>query len=443
MTTQSKHLLGLLGRFLLGLCFSGLWLLSGCQPSFSQNLNRDLEILDFLKDTVRENYYDPTYRGIDLNAHFKSFEGKLKKSKSDQESMMILAAFLLALDDSHTNFLPPAFEQQLDPGWEMMMMGESCVITQVDAQSDAEKQGLKAGDIVLSIDGVKPLRKDLWKIEYLFRYLNPLKVRQLIVQSPGQAPRMVTVAVRTEKYKRLTEDDFLSRYKKERQRNVKLVYPLTDEIGLWKIPDLVNYDDKELELLLTKIKSYKKLVLDLRGNNGGLSSVTASVIGCLFNRELKIYTVKDRKNNKPSFAKPHKKGAFEGELVVLVDSESASGAELIARIVQLEKRGRVIGDRTAGMVMRSLTFGGSYTTPTLVFFSSRYAAQVSVADLIMTDGTSLESVGVKPDELLVPQPVDLANKRDPVLARAAAIFGVVIDPVKAWSLLAPSALSVR
>src|SRR5262245_47031994 len=233
MTIRFKDALCLRSHLLTVLFFLGLWLFSLCQSSFSQNLRRDLQILEFLKDTIRENYYDPKYRGIDLNTHFKSFEGQLKKSKSDPESMMILAASLLAFDDSHTLFLPPAFEEQLDPGWTMMMIGESCVITQVDPQSDAEKQGLKAGDVVLSIDGVKPLRKDLWKIEYLFRRLNPLKVRQLVVQSPGQASRAVTVAVRSEKFRGPTEDDFSRRHKQGRQQNAKMVYSISDDVGLW------------------------------------------------------------------------------------------------------------------------------------------------------------------------------------------------------------------
>lgn len=441
MTNQTQGALRLPSHLLIALFFFGLWLLGLCQSSFSQNLRRDLEILEFLQDAIRENYYDPSYRGIDLKAHFKSYEEKLKQSKSDQESMALLAACLLAFDDSHTRFLPPAFEEQLDPGWEMMMMGETCVIIQVDPQSDAEKQGVRVGDVVISIDGVKPLRQDLWKIEYLFRYLNPLKVRRLVVQTAGQAPRTVTAAVRTEKFHKPTEDELIRRYQKARDRNVTMVYPLSAEVGLWKIPDLVNYDDKGIEQILEKIKGYKKLVLDLRGNHGGYATISSVVFGCLFNRELKLYEVKDRKGRKPSFTKPHKKGAFEGEIVVLVDSRSASGAELIARVLQIEKRARVIGDRTAGKVMRSQTFSDRYfISPTAVVrFSAWYGVQVSISDLIMTDGKSLESVGVQPDELLLPQATDIANQRDPVLARAAMILGATLDPVKAGALLAPLA----
>jgi C-terminal processing protease CtpA/Prc len=414
-----------------------LWLYSLYQLSFSQNLRRDVEILDFIDSTIRNYYYDPAYHGIDLDAHFKSFREKLKRSKSDQESMVLLAASLLEFNDSHTNFLPPAFEERLDPGWTMMMIGESCVITKVDPQSDAEKQGLKAGDLVLSVDGTQPLRKDLWKIEYFFRRLNPLKVRQLVVQSLGENPRVVTAAARGEKFRLPDEIEILRRHREARRRNLEMVYRISDDVALWKIPDLNDYDDKGIDQILEKIKAYKKLILDLRGNSGGHETIISAVLGVLINQKMKAFDVKDRKNRETIMVKPHKKGAFEGELVALVDSKSASGAELIARVVQLGKIGKIIGDRTAGKVLGSQTFTSRYTPDpnSLVKFSSRYGVQVSVVDSIMSDGKGLEGVGVQPDELLLPKPEDIAGKRDPVLARAAAMLGADLDPAKAWSLL--------
>ena len=54
--------------------------------------------------------------------------------------------------------------------------------------------------------------------------------------------------------------------------------------------------------------------------------------------------------------------------------------------------------------------------------------------VIMTDGKSLEGVGVTPDELLLPAAADLAAKRDPVLTRAAALVGFELPPDKAGAM---------
>jgi C-terminal processing protease CtpA/Prc len=130
---------------------------------------------------------------------------------------------------------------------------------------------------------------------------------------------------------------------------------------------------------------------------------------------------------KPQMSKPHGGGNFKGKLIVLVDSKSGSAAEIFARVVQLEKRGVIIGDRTAGAVMQSRIFDHQAGTEIVVF----YGVSVTNADVIMADGKSLEGVGVTPDELLLPTAADLAAKRDPVMARAAAMAGFELPPDKA------------
>jgi C-terminal processing protease CtpA/Prc len=122
-----------------------------------------------------------------------------------------------------------------------------------------------------------------------------------------------------------------------------------------------------------------------------------------------------------------KRRCFPGKVVVLVDSESASAAEIFARVMQLEKRGTVIGDHTSGTVMEATEY----------YYGSSgvdYGAEVTVANLIMTDGKSLEHLGVNPDEILLPKLADLESGIDPVLAHAAQELGVTLSPEDAGKL---------
>ena len=75
-------------------------------------------------------------------------------------------------------------------------------------------------------------------------------------------------------------------------------------------------------------------------------------------------------------------------------------------------------------------FQSGQVAPNLIL----YAFSVTSADLVMQDGKSLETVGVIPDELILPTGQDLALGRDPVLSRAAKLAGLDIDPVAAGKL---------
>ena len=111
---------------------------------------------------------------------------------------------------------------------------------------------------------------------------------------------------------------------------------------------------------------------------------------------------------------------------MLVDSASASAAELFARVVQLEKRGTILRDRTAGAVTESRRFTHEYFRRKGFFVSAlavTYGVSVTVNDLIMTDGKSLENAGVIPDEFILPTSGDLAANNDPVFTARSGVGG--------------------
>jgi C-terminal processing protease CtpA/Prc len=209
-----------------------------------------------------------------------------------------------------------------------------------------------------------------------------------------------------------------------RQRHVEL-----GDVFVWKMPAF-DQDVVQVRDMLEKVKKRKVLVLDLRGNGGGYVDTLTALIENVFDHEVKIGDLKRRKEQKEMKAKSRGNEAFAGKIFVLIDSESGSAAELFARVVQLEKRGTVIGDRSAGAVMRSRIY--SHTIGVDRFIP--YAVSMTDADIIMTDGKSLERVGVTPDELKLPSASELAAKHDSVLAYALSLAGVDITAEKAGAL---------
>ncbi|HBR58672.1 MAG TPA: hypothetical protein DEA22_14585 [Blastocatellia bacterium] len=116
-------------------------------------------------------------------------------------------------------------------------------------------------------------------------------------------------------------------------------------------------------------------------------------------------------------------------------SESASAAEVFARVIQLEKRGKIIGDLSSGAVMTSIQLGMANVRGTTGFETvSLYSLNLTIGDLVMSDGNRLENIGVVPDLPIGPSQYALANKNDPILAYAAGLMGAKITERAAGEL---------
>ena len=64
-------------------------------------------MLNVVKSDLKSNYYDPTFRGMDVEVRFKTAEEKVKAATSLGQAFGIVAQALLDLNDSHTIFYPP------------------------------------------------------------------------------------------------------------------------------------------------------------------------------------------------------------------------------------------------------------------------------------------------------------------------------------------------
>jgi C-terminal processing protease CtpA/Prc len=402
----------------------------------SSERGRARAMLRNIKKELEKNYYDPGFHGVDLGARFLAAEQKIEAASSLGQLMGIVAQAVIDLDDSHTWFMPPDRTISVDYGWRIQMIGDRCVVMAVKKGSDAEAQGLKVGDVVLEAQGVQPTRENLWKFRYLYQTLRPQPGLAVLAQSPGQAPRTVKFAAKVHQEKRVLDftegDDFWDEVRQAENRPAR-VHSLhaAGDVAVWRMPGF-NLENGQVDDIMGRARKHKALVIDLRDNGGGSVDTLSHVVSWLFGREVKIADLKGRKPMKPYLAKARKE-SFTGPVVALVDSGSGSASEVLARVLQLEKRGQVVGDRTAGAVMRSRFYSYDMGIDRVIF----YGMSITNADLVMADGKSLERLGVSPDVALLPTPEDLAAGRDPALARAVTLAGGTLDPVAAGKLLPP------
>lgn len=417
--------------------FALLWLgaFVCVQPAPAQASSADRELgrsmLRDIKEVIKRNYYDPAYHGIDLDARFTAAEEKLKTAASLGQVFGIVAQAVVDLNDSHTLFYPPSRTTRTEYGWQMQMIGDKCYVVAVKPGSDAEAKGLKIGNEVISVDGFGPTRDNLWKLQYLYYALNPKPGMRLVVVTPAGQERELEVLAKVTKVQKtvdLTNYDEFMKSVRENQTESRLTshrHLDLEGVFFWNMPQF-DLPESEVDDMMSKAKKHKALILDMRGNGGGSEVTLLRLIGHFFDKEVKIGDLKRRKEAKPLVAKP-RGDTFKGQVVVLVDSRSGSSAEIFARVMQLEKRGIVIGDRTAGAVMRS-----RYYSRTLgVDIVTLYGATVTDADLVMTDGKSLERTGVTPETVMLPTAADMAANRDTVLSHAASLVGLKLPPEKA------------
>jgi len=418
------------------LIFGGSLLVAVAQQELVQiNRDRGHTILKAIKNDLVKGYYDPAYHGMDLEARFKTADDKISASTSIDQIFGIIAQTLIELDDSHTFFLPPERADITEYGWQMKMIGDNCYVAAVQPGSDAELKGLKEGDEIYAIDGFQPTRETLWKILYVYNFLSPRGGMHLYVIKPnGQKVHFDALAKVTERKKvvDLTQgSDIWDLIRDSQNRSHLNRHRYIDRNGVfvWQMPSF-SLEDSKVDEFADKFKDHKAVVFDLRGNPGGYEDALLRLVGNVFDHDVKIGDVKRRKETKPVIAKSRGKNSFAGQIIVLIDSNSGSAAELFARVIQLEKRGTIIGDRSAGAVMRSMIHGHHTGLDIIV----PYAVSITDADIIMTDQKSLEHDGVKPDELKLPKAADLESKRDPVLAYALSSLGVKISEEEAGAL---------
>ena len=422
-------------------CSLVVGMLLGCVVSSSSqqisNVDRGLaqQMLREAAADVKKYYYDPKLHGVDWDAKVRQAQENIDKADSMNSAVAEIAALFDSLDDSHTRFLLPPRNYVHRHGFSLRMIGDRCYVTRVHPGSDAEKKGLRPGDQILTVNDLPVTRKTFWKIEYIFQSLRPQPGLRLTLAGENGQRRQIDAMAEV-------GPSSVIKYRLHQGINQKVqdwndeyallepqYYEKGDELLALRIPAFA-LSAEHVDQVIGKMRKHRGVVLDLRGNPGGFTETLDRFVGGMFENDLKIYDRVRRDSTKSVSVNGRHHDAFTGRLVVLVDSGSASASELFAGIIQLEKRAFILGDLSSGMVMEATVYRHEISVDS----NSFYRAEVTISDLVMTDGKSLEHVGVEPDIIVLPTAQDLASHRDPAMAKAAGLVGVKLTPEEAGAM---------
>ncbi|MGE5278217.1 MAG: S41 family peptidase [Acidobacteriota bacterium] len=251
---------------------------------------------------------------------------------------------MLSRLDPHTTFLEPddyaaMREKQQGSFFGLGIqiqkrMGHITVIAPMEG-TPAFKLGIRAGDIITHIED-EELKEDVSTDDVVRKLRGPKGTPVTItIHRPGlDEPIRMTIT--------RAEIPTLS---------VPYAFMITPETGYIFLRDFTHTSSRELIAAIEKLEKQgmKRLLLDLRGNPGGVLDQAVDVADVFLPKGAKVvYTRGRTPSSAQDFYAPGDGAHFERPLVVLVNRGSASASEIVAGAIQDHDRGLIVGQRTWG-----------------------------------------------------------------------------------------------
>lgn len=309
---------------------------------------------------MQENYYE-SVKQEDFDRFIEAFNAKiynqLKSEKKSEDyvrwrSAAFLVDFLKSKEDVFSALYPPKFAEEyakdalgerIDLGVDGEKREAGFLVTHVEPRSDAYAQGLREQDIIIKIDGADVMKLDEKAIE---DKLNPLKGTKVVLSYLEHAnlnTKMIDV-VSKEYFKQTV-------FMKD--------IPIPGIFCL-EVPKFNRMTSEDLMrfLMFIKERDPKGLILDMRGNPGG-PPLAAREISSFFLTPGDLFAYFQKKGQeKAELDVPEipKEFRYDGPMVILVDKETGSAAELFAGVLQNKGRAVLMGENTSGQVMLKSMF---------------------------------------------------------------------------------------
>ncbi|MDY0001068.1 MAG: MXAN_5808 family serine peptidase [Polyangia bacterium] len=333
-----------------------------------------------------EGVDSPWALSASLRGIFRFIQANLHPETKRRDVEYAAVDGLLSTLDCHSVLLRPEFfgEMQIHTqgsfgglGITISRCGHPAVLTVVKPieGTPAFRAGLQAGDQILRIDREDTVNMTLNEAVKRLRGDPGSKVN-ILVRRKGQAGRQFT----------LERDRILIRAVEHRM--------LADGVGYLQLKNFQTTTDWELRMALEALgrQGMKGLVLDLRGNGGGLLSKAISVADAFLYSGTIVTTVEHGVKRRESRANWGNTLAGQVPLAVLVDGGTASASEIVAGALKNLDRAVIIGQRTYGKGSVQVIYPNS----------DRSGFKVTIAQYLTPGDRSIQGIGVIPDIELLP-----------------------------------------
>lgn len=350
----------------------------------------DYSILQEIEDILHEDFVNPD--AVDTQTLLNgAIDGEIDALGDAHTVYISPEDFALGVDIISGTFQGIGAQVDQDP-----VTGEIVIVTPF-RDSPAEKAGIKAGDVILAVDGESTEGWSVAEAVKRIRGEQGTPVTITIRDSEGE-PRDVTI-----------ERDTIvipTVFTRDVEGADGATVPDVAYIELQQFTEeTVGELSKELERVVDE--GYRGVILDLRRNPGGALDATVDVAD-MFLDDGVVLTQVDRDGKRTEYRAKSGGEAIELKVAILVGPGSASGSEVLSGALRDHGRAKLIGEQTFGKGsvnhIRELSNGG--------------ALYVTIARWLTPNGEQIEGVGLVPDIPVTLSEDDIANNRDTQLFAA-------------------------